>query len=581
MALTSTEEEELREDKLLVENSNHLIYGIEEKWYNRGEKEIALELDRLAVKKVPIRASGLANLWYNRGEKEIALEFDKFYLQDFTFDSDIADKWYERGEKEIALEFNKLNAQDSPDSAGTIADQWYERGEKETALEFDKLRVQDSPYAADVVADKWYNRGEKEIALEFDKLGAQNSPSIADAIASKWYDRGEHELALDFEETASKVYPRSALKKVSRLIKDGKFAEAEEFGNKMLEHWVSQSDEKIREDLRSKLHMAALLESPYYYEILISKIAKGQAGGDIIENYTKFLENIPLSAELKDISITDYLMQKIKINPEFLEKYNISLDLARKMVETDIYELAKKGDIPFSILHVIALHAKQDPYFKLHIFYEQPLGDRPTAGVYWSNLERVSIHGMSKSFRGTLIHEWTHQVMDVLFRNASNPYKASDKDARKQWDNAMNKVFQKLNEYLKQKNTNSSFDQMLRYFNLVQSSHYYKENEYPRETIAFFVDAIGMYGYEDPQVKEFFQPLYDYWVHYIDPVIKNYIKEHAKLDTFVSDWERENILDPFYRLEIEGSELERDLKTVQSQPEKAKPLVNLENKKIP
>lgn len=58
--------------------------------------------------------------------------------------------------------------------------------------------------------------------------------------------------------------------------------------------------------------------------------------------------------------------------------------------------------------------------------------------------------------------------------------------------------------------------------------------------------------YNDPQVKEFLKPLADYWAQYVQPAIDRYINDNAAIDTFVFDWERENILDPFQRVRFDN-----------------------------
>lgn len=579
------------EDRIEATTKPELAKQIAEKWYNRGDKELALEFDKLYINAFPNYGVGVAKEWYKRGEKNFAIEFFNSesktspYLADF-----LADILYDLGEKELAVEFEKLFLKDQPDNSLSVADKWYKRGEKKPAIEFDKLYIQNNPLESSPISDKWFKRGEKKIAAEFDKFALEHylylvttiykaSPSAisdkASSIATQWYKRGENEIASEFEQISLQTGPRNALKKFDELIKAGNFSQAEKLGNQLLEFWVSESDIKIKDNLDLKLKLAALMDSKYYYEILNSKQSK-ISNDDIIQNYTKFLENVSLNPVVKDISITDYLTHRTVINPEFLEKFNIPLDEARKMLEMDLYELAKKSDITFSILHVIALYAKQDPNFKLHIFYENPLGESTTVGTYWQELQRVQINKFplrSNIIRGVIIHEWTHQAMHLLFHNNFNPYSDHDTIAKNKWNKIMEDMVQSLKKQpLKFKlalifdpnpfaRAISSFDTAFKAYPEISQSP---------ETIARFVEMIGNNDYENPQVKELLQPIYDYWMQFINPAIEKYVKKYAKLDTFVSDWERENVLDPFYRIEVQRDEYTRDLLTVQSDPEKAK-----------
>src|SRR5438477_123260 len=106
-------------------------------------------------------------------------------------------------------------------------------------LEIDRQTVQNDSNNADEVADKWYKRGNKDIALEFDKIYLQRYANLGEEIAGKWNERGDKEVLKELE----KLFPLVALEKLYDLIESGKFAEAEEYGNKMLEYWVSQDDE--------------------------------------------------------------------------------------------------------------------------------------------------------------------------------------------------------------------------------------------------------------------------------------------------------------------------------------------------
>lgn len=568
-----------------LENDPEDAEDITAKWYDRGEKEIALEFDKIAIESDPSIASDVADDWYDRGEKDIALELDKLFLEHFSFAaSEIADKWYERGEKDTAFEFDKIYLADKSYMASTIADKWRSRGEVELAdklipvydigtstMEQDVNEILKQPNLIDKMADKWYDRGNKSLAVSLDAAYLSHYPEMLDNVVSKWNARGEKDIAFEFEN-----HPNVALIKLNALIKNGQFAEAEEYGNKVLEYWVSQSDEKIQSNLGAKLGFAVKMDSSYYYEILKSKLEEIMEG-DINQNYSKFLENLPLSPAIKDISITDYLIHRAYINPAFLSGFNISLEEARKMLEVDLYELAKKSDITFSILHVIALHAKEDPYYKLHIFFENPLGEGSTVGTYWGELGRLNVNLYplrTKLLRGNLIHEWTHQLMDILFNNNRDPYAINDEIAEIEWNKTMNTIWQKLDEApgefkkLSLSNPNTtSYAATMTVYNTISTN--YSQPQYGPEAIARFAQMIGSDDYDDPKVKEFLQPIYDYWMQFIQPAIEQYVKDHAKIDTFVSDWERENVLDPFYRAEIERDEFERDLTTAQSEPRQA------------
>lgn len=102
----------------------------------------------------------------------------------------------------------------------------------------------------------------------------------------------------------------------------------------------------------------------------------------------------------------------------------------------------------------------------------------------------------------------------------------------------------------------------------------YQESAFDSEAIVRLPELIVLGAYKNPKVQEFLKPIYDYWMKYIQPSIEKYINEHSEIDTFVSDWERENILDPFYRDEFDNPEYKADLEIIKKEPNKAESLAN-------
>lgn len=408
-------------------------------------------------------------------------------------------------------------------------------------IEIIKLLVQNG---ADLgISDKLYNEGRKDSAMQFDKNYLMAMPDNIDQVVNKWTERGEDALALDLKNN-----PRIAIQVLDKLINSRNFPQAEEYGNKMLEYWVAQSPQEIRRGIDIKLKFAISMNSDFYYDALKKAIVSVDPNY-VVENYEKYLESLPLNANVKDLSITDFLVHRSYVNQGFLDKYNLSLEDARMMLEVDIYELTKKGDIIFSVLHTVALYAKEDPSYKLHIFAEQPLG-KGVAGEYVSYLSSISVNPgalRSDAMRQALAHEWTHLLMNLLFQNDSNPFAAKDDQARIAWEKTMEIIWDKVNK-AKDIDPASLYGRAIRGYVAVKK---YPESQYGSEMIARLPTILASEIYNDPQVKEFLKPIYDYWMQFIEPAIQKYVKEHAKDDTFISDWERENISDPFYRAKLE------------------------------
>lgn len=62
----------------------------------------------------------------------------------------------------------------------------------------------------------------------------------------------------------------------------------------------------------------------------------------------------------------------------------------------------------------------------------------------------------------------------------------------------------------------------------------YDESDYEKEYIVRLPQVIGWGSYDDPEVQEIVKPLYAYWMEYVAPDIRKYIKERAAMDDFIN-----------------------------------------------
>lgn len=523
---------------LLIIGFNLITYSYD---YSYDIKTTTVAEDRAEAAKYHDMVFDIAEKWYERGEMDIALEFGIEYYPAFVYEI-----WKERGDEQLLLKL--LPAYDM-ETSSLGRDKFETKNLRPNIDIINKL---------DKLSEKWDRKGNIDGAAYFDYLYSFYFPKMLDSIVRKWTDRGKEEIALNIKDSvlALRDDPSIGTKIMDKLINTGHFAMAENFANELLEYWISQNDEKIRMDIKDKLALAAKIKSKHYFDILESKLDNPGRYYDIIKNYRKFLDNIPLSPENKDLSITDYLTHRAYVMQDFLTKYNISIEEARMMLEVDIYELIKKNPITFSILHVVALHAKEDSRYKLQIFYESPFGQTGEQGRY-SPVEGIYTTTnplRSAKIKETLAHEWTHQAMDIIFHNGSLPYARNDETAKIEFNTAMNRVLDQFKD-LKQSApwffNREPWSPRERAIHIFNDIYLYNEDQREQEAIARFVGLIGSGDYDDPEVKEFLEPIYDYWMKYIEPAIQKYVKDHAAIDNFVSDWERENVLDPFYRAQVD------------------------------
>lgn len=528
------------------------------KWYGRGEKEVALEFDKTFLNNPMIldrywwtiaeNENAMVQKWYEWGEMEAALALDEFFLINIVpnlkgypnnnqaeQELKMINKWYDLGELDMAREFVVLGLGGKKREISNMRngeffkvnpymiEKWYRLGEKEMALELSQGLLSNcssiNENCNSSIADMWYQWGEEKAALELDKSFLNNPGSIPvkdsydrtaiirleNAIAQKWHERGKKEAELEIDDFfLTDVIPnRRDIEVSSRILRDN-----------IINKWSERGEVTIAD----------------HFSVDPNKIA--------------FHSLKPI---IKKLSIVDYLAHRTYISQKYLDSQDISIERARMMLEVDLYELAKKSDILFSILHVIALHAKEDPRYKLDIFHKEvDKFGQELEGNYSPMTGQVTIVNpslRSSAARSFLAHEWTHQMMVVLFHNfGARPYADNDEAAKNAWKKVMKEVYVPS---LRKNFGQSPYEKTRQTFGEIYSD--YGEYFWDGEVIARFSQQIASGDYDDPAVQKFLEPIYNYWMKYIEPAIEKYIREHAAIDDFVSDRERELIEDPFYR----------------------------------
>ncbi len=265
----------------------------------------------------------------------------------------------------------------------------------------------------------------------------------------------------------------------------------------------------------------------------------------------------PLNHTIKELSIVDYLTYRTYISQKFLKEHNISIEKMRMMLEVDLYEIAKKNNILFSVLHVVALHAKNDPKYKLRLSHpETDQFGNELIGSYHPMTGEVTMTEPSlrtSNARGFLAHEWTHLAMYMLFNNSAKPYSYDDHKANTTFERIVQSIRNGMPHPMDNRDPDEDYNDpdydayQRAYRTFLDGFLLYDKHYWEQEVIARFTQIMASSDYDYPSVQEFTKPIYDYWMQYIQPAIKKYVQERAKIDTFISDQERELILDPFYR----------------------------------
>lgn len=437
------------------------------------------------------------------------------------------------------VEQDRLEVKEYPHKGKEKSEKWYKRGNNTLAVEFDYLYLNEYPNLTERIADIWHQRGENKIASEFDELYLAGHSIAADRMFLKWDKRKDRECALKFEELAYNFDIGSAIEKpftsvplLNKWVYRKRFAVAEKYANRLLEIWSSEGDEKINQDLIWKLKLAAKINSEVYYkklksrEYLQTNFDREGTEAETVRNYWKAFKNIALRYDDDNKSIADYLADKFYIEPTLLDRFD--KQKMHNAIEVSLHKLIKKHEIIFSIFHVIALHAKEDPYFRIDIFATDFNNTSNDAGLYSMMLNRVRMIcnplEAKQLFECTLPHECCHQMMNLLYDNENKPYRSDDAKAKEEYL----RIIEAIKKF-ENKSGNPGIEKFKEVFVL------YNESYYEIECIVKLPEIIALGYYENTEVQKLLKPLYNYWMKYIMPDIEKYIKERFEINDFVLD----------------------------------------------
>jgi len=155
----------------------------------------------------------------------------------------------------------------------------------------------------------------------------------------------------------------------------------------------------------------------------------------------------------------------------------------------------------------------------------------------WNPEKNKSAEHMSEMF-GSTMHELAHFVMQEIFNNSCRPFKQDDEPARRKMDLAIQRArdgipnmrsyatfFEEGGELYKQ--FFHAYESIASIFN--SGSVYEKNALFPEELIAKIPEIIGTIGTMGRRwfrTSEGPRELYEFFLHYVNPHIIAYLKDH-------------------------------------------------------
>ncbi|PWU05956.1 MAG: hypothetical protein C5B43_02550 [Verrucomicrobia bacterium] len=385
----------------------------------------------------------------------------------------------------------------------------------------DSTAITDDPA---VLADRYYQNDQIRLAQHYDTIATQNNAYHALESAEKWIKRGHENISKKFEAIALEIGyadPNEAEFTVADLIDNGKFRQAEAFGNKLLEKWSRECDKQCLSHIVNKMALAIKINATNYYYHFKNKIV--DLNHDcLVHNYYKYFENKSLKCENQNSDAIDAIINRVHIDSDFLIQHKLTLEKSRKIIKEIFVELEKKNEILSQIIQATSLHAKTDPYFKLHIFNNHPTNksDFGMNRPYWKTVEVCGLAMDSGFFKGVLMHEICHMLMRLLFKNESSPFTACDTKAKKTFKEIIKQIKTDIVKYKQQKEENLINSELSVFEEIFD--HYEKAN-WSSEAIARFIELNASLDNPDYKNQKFLKRMEDFWMKFVQPEMTAYI----------------------------------------------------------
>ena len=278
-------------------------------------------------------------------------------------------------------------------------------------------------------------------------------------------------------------------------------------------------------------------------------------------DYT-FLEKLGLVTTSKDVMGNRVLLMDHRdIMSHYLGNVLDELSYSNGWSKYNLSDIAG-SNIIWDIMYSIGLYAQQDRYFRLDLSVEKPKEEDGSIlkGYYLSATKSISVvvGNVGKDldpmlfspevFRSTLVHEFTHQIMDVFYENAAKPYPEGNLLRRGDYDDVVKQLRDSVRgklggdrrlNYKNIKSTgNKSLDYVIKRIVGVIGGEHYDSDQFDAEIIVLLPEVIAGGYYKDSSVQKLLAPLKDYWQTYIAADIKYYISVHKMYDKFTYKGDR-------------------------------------------
>lgn len=522
---------------------NALMYSFskENPYFEELQKDIGI------VKEEPWQTKEIAGKWFDRGYKEVGLDLELINPKDLQ----TGDRLFKRGLPEQAYQLDlKFASEPRGDNVVWPRDFiWY--------------------YVV-----KWEKRGYSNYAQTFrglykNELNEQLTSDTYISDSHYTYD-AVHSLLKEGEAALGELLAKKYIQAI--VTRTGKTST----GN-VNEYFLLQlmlkfgADDETWEAIRSQWRWQPICADEDSMFKKVSDFFFGAANSydcEIeIDHHRKALPLMPQNKYLpkseKELSAVELLLQKMQVTPTLLERHESNINHAYGYLENAFENLYQNEPLIADILEGLKIHFKKNPFYQIYLMLEN--GDTlngKQGGINHMDESKTIVYedfyADKNSFLGSSIHEFTHQLLYDIYKNGSNPYIAGDKRREKDLDEALAQVMYNIFEL--EGNTNLSFaldDNFNPYdfystnkrkaINLLQLkatclsyfSDYYKAittitnifsydpKKRSVEVMVRLMETIADGTYNDPNVQKVLEPLMHYWNRYIAADLKAYLSANS------------------------------------------------------
>lgn len=458
------------------------------------------------------RASSLA-------EREVEIK-DEFVKEIFAeVDEDIglllekADDFFNKKEYEKAFKVYDFVAKEYPmrlrqemffGDSYSVVRKVYEGGFVEKALEYATL---------------YGIKMQEEYAVKADVCIGSFPGVVEDDVLTdaRMFFEGEHyDLGFRLCRAVPALSPYHILKRFEVMLNFGHVEEAKAYGREVLKEWGDMDEQKVKKYFSPMVGLALVVGEEKEAEAIARRAQAGEGGS------LKFCDVVDLKRVLKQKRLMErrveqgessgaFLVSRAQVDLGYFDRYAVSEARIAKALSVRVARAEERSEVSAKIIRAIHMHGKRDPRFVLDLFTSQMTDS--IKGVYMSSLKRVGItlEVHHEEFESVLVHEFCHMLMDLLYDNATNPYREKDKKMRYAFEDARYEVDKLRKRTID--NPSESYTKAVEIINAIGKG--YCRDHSDLELIARYPQILAMGYGDDPEVQKLIKPIKDYWETYV------------------------------------------------------------------